>query len=113
MINTKMIKDSDLFQKTLTNGKWYGGSFICMYVTKNNQNINQIGLAIGKKVGKAYRRNQVKRFIKEAYTTLENELSIGYNMVFVWKSSANYDEVSFSLIHKDLEKMLKKAEILP
>ncbi len=112
MVNTKSIKDDDLFQKVLNKGKWYGGNYICMYVLKNNLTINQIGLAIGKKVGKAYRRNHVKRLIKESYTHLESSLDTGFDIVFVWKSKAEYEECSFDEINQDIVKMFNKAGLV-
>jgi ribonuclease P protein component len=112
MINTKSIKSPELFQKILNNGTWYGGNFICMYVIANNENANNIGLAIGKKVGKAYKRNHIKRLIKEAYTVLETNLKFGYNIVFVWKSKASYEECTFDEIKNDLIKMFDKAGLV-
>jgi ribonuclease P protein component len=112
MINTKSIKDNNEFQKVLKQGKWYGADFICMYVQKNNLEINQIGLAIGKKAGKAYRRNHIKRLIRASYTVLEKDMEVGYNIVFTWKSNAEYENCTFDEINGDVSKMLKKAGIL-
>ena len=112
MINTTSIKDKELFQKTMQKGKWFGGSFVCIYVLKNVNNGNQIGLAIGKKVGKAYRRNRIKRLIRQAYTDMENNINYGYSIVFVWKSSAKFYEADFNSIYKDIFKLFTKSGIL-
>ena len=112
MKNTVSLKDNDLFQKVMNKGQWYGGDFLSVFVLKNGLEQNQIGLAIGRKVGKAYKRNKVKRYIRQAYSVIEPEILYGYNIVFVWKSKAEYDNVDYDAIYKDISKTLKKAGIL-
>ena len=112
MINTTSIKDEKVFQKVMNKGSWYGGDFLSLYILPFEEDENKIGLAIGKKVGKAYKRNKVKRLIKEAYTIIESDLKHGYYIVFVWKSTAIYDNVSFDGIKSDLVKNFKKAGLL-
>ena len=112
MINTYSIKDDTLFQKLINKGTWYGANFICAYILPNNSDANNIGLGIGKKVGKAYRRNRLKRLIKAAYTNLEPDIKYGYDILFVWKSKANYDEVTYNGIYKDLNYILRKAGLI-
>ena len=112
MINTFSIKDSKDFQKVINKGKWLGGDYLSTYILQNNTNSNYIGLAIGKKVGKAYKRNRIKRLIKSSYTDLEKSLKYGYNIVFVWKIKAKYEDVNYDGIYKDINKALKKAGIL-
>ncbi len=112
MKNTIMIKDEDVFQKVITKGSWYGGNFLSVYVLQNNKDFNMIGLGVGKKAGKAVQRNHVKRLIKEAYKELEPETKSGFYIVFVWKSKAEYEEVSFNGIKEDLLKTFKKAGLI-
>ncbi len=112
MINTSSIKDSKDFQKVINKGQWFGGNYLSTYVLPNGTDSNYIGLAIGKKAGKAYRRNRIKRLIKASYTELENCLKSGYNIVFVWKIKAKYEDLSYESILSDLKKAFKKAGIL-
>ncbi|MBR6252502.1 MAG: ribonuclease P protein component [Clostridia bacterium] len=112
MINTISIKDSKDFQKVINKGQWFGGDYLSTYVLKNNDNLNQIGLAIGKKAGKAYKRNRIKRLIKESYTKLENSIEHGYDIVFIWKIKANYENLNYEGIYNDIKKAFKKAGIL-
>ena len=112
MKNTTSIKENELFQKVMNKGTWYGGDFLSVFILKNGLEQNKIGLAIGKKVGKAYQRNKVKRYIRQAYSVLEQEMTYGYSIVFVWKSKAEYDNVDYDAIYKDVSKTLKKAGIL-
>ena len=112
MKHTLSIKDNEMFNKVMNNGSWYGGDFLCTYILPNNADYNMIGLAIGKKVGKAFKRNKVKRWIKASYMRLENNMKLGFNIIFVWKSKAEYDNVDFNEIDKDINKMFSKAGLI-
>ncbi len=109
---TFSIKDDKLFQKLINKGKWYGGNYISLYVLQNNQNKNQIAYGIGKKVGKAYKRNYIKRCLKESYTKVENEVKLGYSLFFVCKSKTDFENVTYDEISKDVNNTLKKAGLL-
>ena len=112
MINTFSIKESKEFQKVINKGNWFGGDYLSTYVLKNGDKSNYIGLAIGKKAGKAYKRNRIKRIIKACYTDVENNLNSGYSIVFIWKIKAKYEDLSYDGIYSDIIKAFKKAGIL-
>ena len=113
MINTCTIKSPFEFQKVILKGQWYGSNFFSIYILPNKENINKIGLGIGKKAGKANRRNRIKRLIREAYKELEikNELKYGYNIVFIWKSKSNFEDLTFEKTKNDLDKVFHKASL--
>ena len=117
MKKTLSLKEPKEFQRVLNKGKWYGGNLVSTYILSNNieaniANTNFIGLAIGKKVGKATKRNRVKRIIRAAYLNLEDKISSGYSFVFVWRAKAKYEDVTFVGVKRDLERAFIKAGLL-
>ena len=115
MKNTLSLKEPRYFQKTINKGNWYGGNLISTYILSNNAedaNVNYIGLAVGKKAGKATKRNKVKRIIRAVYTGLEDRINKGYTFVFVWKSKAKYEDLSFQTIKRDMERAFSRAKLL-
>lgn len=112
MRKTFSLKEPKEFQKVLKKGNWYGGNLISIYILSNNLNKNLIGLAIGKKVGKATKRNRVKRVIRAAYKSFENNINLGYTIIFVWRSKAEYENLNYEVIRKDIEKSFVKAGLL-
>ena len=112
MKKTLSLKEPKEFQKVLKKGNWYGGNLISTYILSNNDDVNFIGLAIGKKVGKATKRNKVKRIIRAAYLNLEEKILPGYTIVFVWRAKAKFENLSFDIITKDLERAFEKAGIM-
>ena len=70
-----------------------------------------IGIAISKKVGKAVKRNRLKRLIRESYQLQKNELLQGYNFVFLWNKNQIID-CKYEQVQQDMNKLFEKAGIL-
>ena len=107
-----VIKENTEFQKVLKSGKWFGAECLVIYVLPNYREENRIGVAVGKKAGKSVVRNRLKRLIREAYRLIEEQLESGFDIVIVWKSSANIDNVNFDVVQKSLLKCLNKANLM-
>lgn len=106
------LKKSHDFQRVLKKGKWGGGNLINLYAIPNGLNKNYIGIAVGKKVSKSsVKRNRIKRLIREAYRLSEDNFSLGYNIVIVWKTSCILELANFNDIKNDIKKCFKKAGI--
>ena len=112
MLRTDTLKKNYEFRNLFKSGKYYSGNYIDIYIKKNNKQINYIGIAVGVKIAKAVKRNRIKRLIRENYRLLENKMSIGYNIIFICKKNKKIEDVNFYNIKNDIERILKKAEIL-
>ena len=107
-----IIKENAEFQKVLKSGKWFGADCLVIYVLENGREENRIGVAVGKKAGKSVVRNRLKRLIRESYRLIEEQLESGLDIIIVWKSSANIDNVNFDVVQKSLLKCLNKANLM-
>ncbi len=111
MKKTKMLKKNYEFKDVLNRGKYYSGKYIIIYIKKNRKNINLLGIAISSKLGKAVKRNYLKRLIRENYRKIENSIKTGYSMVFLWKKNQEIDQANYKNVEKDIKKIFEKAEI--
>lgn len=107
-----IIKENTEFQKVLKSGKWFGAECVVIYVLPNGREENRIGVAVGKKAGKSVVRNRLKRLIRESYRLNEEQIEKGLDMVIVWRSSTNVDNINFDIVQKSLLKCLNKANLM-
>ena len=106
-----MLKKNYEFKKVLKNGKFYSGKQINLFILKNKEKINLLGIAISKKVGKSVYRNKIKRLIRENYRIIENDIKEGYSLIFLWNKKIDKKEADFYIIKKDMENIFKKANL--
>lgn len=112
MKNTRMIKKNYEFKRIFSKGTVYRGKYIYMYIHKNKSNINRLGIAVSKKMGKAVQRNHIKRLIRENYKIYEEKLNGNFNIVIMVNNKINAKEVSYYDIKNDFDNILKKAGII-
>ena len=112
MNKTIMLKKNYVFKNVLSKGKYYSGENIEAFIIKNNLDYNLLGLAISTKIGKAVKRNMIKRLIRENYKNIEKSINKGYSIVFLWKKKANIKNATYNNIKKDIFLIFDKAQII-
>lgn len=112
MSKIETLKKNYEFKNVLSRGNSYFGKQIEIVCKKNNTAKNKIGIAVSTKAGKAVQRNRVKRMIRENYRQIENKLEKGYSIVFLWNKRVKIDEVSYTVIQKDMDTIFKKMKII-
>lgn len=110
MKQTITLKKNYEFEKIFSKGKYINGKYICAYMMKNHMNINKIGIAISKKVGKSVQRNRIKRLIRENYRMLENDINLGNNIVFLWKKNTTITDATYKNIEEDMKNIINRVK---
>ena len=106
------LKKNYEFKTVMNKGKFYRGKYITIYINENKEDKNKIGIAVSKKLGKANKRNRLKRLIRESYRLKKDNLKKGYNIVFIWNKQSNILNNTYKNVSEDMEKLLIKAGIL-
>ena len=106
------LKKNYEFKTVMNKGKFYRGKYITIYINENKEDKNKIGIAVSKKLGKANKRNRLKRLIRESYRLKKDNLKKSYNIVFIWNKQANILNNTYKNVSEDMEKLLIKAGIL-
>ena len=112
MKKTETIKKNYEFKYFFKAGKYIPGRVLDLIVFKSNVNKNRIGIVVSKKVGKSVERNRVKRYIREAYTNLEEKIVEYQNMLIIWKKEVDPQNAGFDVCKEDLQILFKKAGII-
>jgi ribonuclease P protein component len=96
------LKKNYEFKRLYTRGESLVSPFLAIYVRRNRLGYNRLGVTVGSKIGKAVRRNHVRRRIKEAYRIHQQEMTTGYDIVIVARvraAAAPYKQLESSLLH--------------
>lgn len=113
MKQTEMMKKNYEFRNVLSKGKYHSGKYIEAFIKKANQKeINLLGIAVSVKVGKAVKRNYIKRLIRENYKNYEKGIKKGQIIVILWKKKANLKEANYQNIKKDMKTIFDKANLI-
>ncbi len=64
-----------------------------------------MGISVGKKHGKSVMRNRIKRLLREAFRSAQNNIQGTYHIVLIPKVAEKY---SFQTFERHLQCMIKK-----
>jgi len=105
------IKKNEEFQEVFKKGRSFANKqFVLYLLEKKEQEHFRIGLSVSKKIGNAVLRNKIKRYIREVFHELKDQVKPNYDYIIIARkpvAEMTYHEVKNSLIH-----VLKVARIL-
>lgn len=99
-------KDYHLIYKK---AKRYVSRYVILFVKGNNLEFNRFGIVTSKKIGKAVRRNKIKRQIRAIIMNESSNLKKSFDLVIV--SRINIKNAGYYEIYKDLKSVFKKAKL--
>ena len=83
---------------------------LVVYVAPNDLGWSRLGLSVSKRVGKAVRRNYVRRRIREAFRTQKSELPKGLDIICVARPKAS--DVRYDVAHSLRTLIIRAARCL-
>lgn len=111
MKKRRRIKKNEDFQKVFKKGKSFANrQFVIYYLEKDGQDEFRIGLSVSKKIAKAVTRNQIKRYVRQSFFELNDELPQNMDYVIIARKPAA--TMNFHETKKSLEHVLKIAKVL-
>ena len=105
------IKKNKEFQHIFKKGKSFANRQFIVYVLKNEQPEFRLGLSVSKKVGNAVARNRIKRYIRQTFLELKEDLLPNADYIIIARPQAA--TLDFHESKKSLEHVLKIARALP
>ena len=111
MNKRQRIKKNEEFQKVFKKGKSFANrQFVVYCLKKEDQAAFRIGLSVSKKIGKAVTRNQIKRYIRQTFLELKEEVRQDMDYVIIARNQAA--TLDFHETKKSLEHVLKIAKVV-
>lgn len=89
--------------------RYFSANFILIVLERmENERSWRLGLAVSKKVGKAVRRNRIKRLIREFFRLHQDRISLPLDFVVIPKKAINADSLDFAQVERELAPLLRK-----
>ncbi|WLR50863.1 ribonuclease P protein component [Bacillus tianshenii] len=105
------IKKNKEFQKVFKKGKSTANRQFVIYVLKRGDLEHfRIGLSVSKKVGNAVVRNRIKRYVRQAFLELKEDVHDQNDYVIIARNQAA--DLDFSQTKKSLIHVMKRAKVL-
>lgn len=105
------VKKEREFQVVFKTGASFANrKFVIYRLEKKDQRHFRVGLSVGKKVGNAVRRNEVKRKIRAVISSIKEEIYTELDFIVIARPSVKdltYDKIYSNLVH-----VLKLAKII-
>ncbi|MBG9983066.1 ribonuclease P protein component [Aerococcaceae bacterium DSM 111020] len=110
------IKKENEFQQVFHHGKSIANRQIVIYTyNKPNQEHFRVGLSVGKKIGNAVKRNQIKRYLRQAIHELEPAIQSDLDFLVIARKdieNKDFHQIKKSLIHvMSLAKVIDKQTL--
>ena len=105
------IKKNEEFQRVFKNGASFANrQLVLYYVRKENQEHFRVGLSVSKKIGNAVMRNQIKRYLRQAFHDLDSSIKPSFDLVVIARKPTN--QMNYFQIKKSLTHVLSKTNLL-
>ena len=107
MKKIKTLKLNYEFKNVFDKGHYSLGSQVITHYRKNKLGYNRLGIGVSTKLGKAVKRNRVKRVIRDCYQKINKQYDSningqGYDFVFIWNKNSDLNELSYKLLFPTL-----------
>lgn len=109
MKHTVSLKQNHEFRRLYNKGKSAVSPYFAVYCRQTRRPYSRLGITTGVKLGKAVKRNLVRRRIRELYRTNEDKLLPGYDIVVVARTRAIYGK--YADLERSFLQLMKKLGI--
>ena len=104
------LRDKVRFRQVKEAGVSYAHPILVLCLMPNGDTISRCGFTVGRRVGKAVRRNRARRRLREAVRLMWDLIVPGWDMVWIARPSINRAE--FVELQEACTRLLRRAGIL-
>ena len=112
MLKPGILRNSKDFSSLYKKGTSVGDKFVVVFYRKNGSDSNRKAFVASKKVGGSVCRNRARRLMKESCRFLEEDLKIGYDIIFIARNTIITEKAKCEDVKRSMKKALGKAGLL-
>lgn len=101
-----LIKKNVDYRKVYNSGISLVNRYMVIFAHKNTQNNKRFGFSVSKKIGKAVKRNYIRRRLKEICRLNEKWFKNDYDYIIIARKGI--DKVSYKSLLGDVEKLANR-----
>lgn len=102
------VKRSQDFDNIIRKKQSFANRQFVIYYQKNNLDHMRLGISVSKKLGKAFERNKIKRYIRESFKT-RKELVKSYDIIVIVRPGAK--DMPFLEFGNSIDHVLKDQNL--
>ena len=110
MKHTIPLKQNHEFRRLYNKGKSAVSPYFAVYCRKTGRPYSRLGITTGVKLGKAVKRNFIRRRIRELYRANEWKLQPGYDIVVVARTRAIF--ARYSDLEHSFQQLMRKLGLM-
>jgi len=91
MLKPEILRNKKDFDRLYKRGRSVGDKYIVLFYIKNGiaGSESRRAFLASKKVGGAVARNRARRLMKESFRQMQNDISNGYDLLFIARNTIN------------------------
>ena len=102
------VKRSQDFDNIIRKKQSFANRQFVIYYQKNNLDHMRLGISVSKKLGKAFERNKIKRYVRESFKTRKDFLK-NYDIIIIVRPAAK--GLSFLEFGSSIDHVLKRSKL--
>jgi ribonuclease P protein component len=107
------LRDPREFQRVRKRGRSWTTPYLVLVLLANKRTHNRYGFAVGRRVGNAVRRNQVKRWMREAVRRRHPQLRQGFDLILIARGRMADADADFSRVDESVGILVERAGLVP
>ena len=104
------LRDKERFRQVKETGVSYAHPMLVLCLMPNGEPISRCGFTVGRRVGKAVKRNRARRRLREAVRLMWDLIAPGWDMVWIARPAINRAE--FVNLQGVCARLLRRAGLL-
>lgn len=109
------VRKNNDFRLIYHKGRSYSLGSMVLYVNKNSDKTNHLGVSVSAKSGNSVTRHRFQRIVREVFRLNQNKIADGFDFVIVMKKNNKIEKTSL-ITYREIEKtilcMLDKMKVL-